>query len=267
MVQVFRPVALTLTFPHDLRSKTLLCGFDSGGGCGEKGLGPRCPGECITPGFPFCCSCRPCFPIPSVPQLDLSSVYLSSPGSSTILKCDEFCKINSVWLNIYKLSFFTDTGKGIYFKFLVLRWGSWASKKTKKKKPTTCYLYWGIHGYFFYSAVSSRYQRRNLLQAVYLTTLLKMVFYSDKAWIALYVSMAHFVWVTLVGLLVLEIAFIFWTLGMANLEAVQDVWWDNLHLFIWKDSPVQLFHSGAGVLAFATCWKVEAPLCVYGALT
>lgn len=134
MVQVFRPVALTLTLPHDLRSKTLLCGFDSGGGCGEKGLGPRCPGECITPGFPFCCSCRPrCFPIPSVPQLDLSSVYLSSPGSSTILKCDEFCKINSVWLNIYKLSFFTDTGKGIYFKFFVPRWGSWASKKTKKK--------------------------------------------------------------------------------------------------------------------------------------
>lgn len=75
--------------------------------------------------FPFCCSCRtPCLPIPSVPQLALASLYLSSPGSSTIVKRDECCKINSVWLKTYKLSFFTDMTKDIFFKSLVSKWGS-----------------------------------------------------------------------------------------------------------------------------------------------
>lgn len=153
-------------------------------------------------------------------------------------------------------------------------WGSLASKKKKKptktKKPQLPVTY--IEEYMdFFPTVQLLVDIRGetyykLFTWPHYWKWYFMVFYSNKTWIALYVGMAHFVWVTLVGLLVLEIAFIFWALGMANLEAVQDVWWDNLHNFVWKDSPVQLFHSGAGVLASATCWKVEAPLCVYGAL-
>lgn len=50
---------------------------------------------------------------------------------------------------------------------------------------------------FFFSTVQllvDIHQRENLLQTLYLTTLLKRIFYSNKAWIALHVVMAHFVW-------------------------------------------------------------------------
>lgn len=55
----------------------------------------------------------------------------------------------------------------------------------------------------------------------------------------------------LVGLPVLEVAFICRALGMANLDAAQDVWWNDLHIFVWKDFPIQFLHSGSGVLASA----------------
>lgn len=141
-------------FFHDLRSMILLCGFAIGEGFGEKGLNPRFPGECITVDFPFCGSCSPHYlPIPSAPQLDLSSLCLSSPGSSTVVKHDECCKINSVWLNIYKLSFFTDIAKGISFKSLVPKWGSWASKK----KSYLILILRNTWIFFFHSAASGRY--------------------------------------------------------------------------------------------------------------
>lgn len=107
--------------------------------------------------FPFCSSCSPhCLPIPSVPQLDLSSLSLSSLGTSTIVKHDESCKINSVRLNIYKRSFFTHIANGMSFKSLVTKWGAWASKKPKILPVTYIEKYMDFF-FFFYSAVSGRY--------------------------------------------------------------------------------------------------------------
>lgn len=93
----------------------------------------------ITVDFPFCCPCRPpCLPIPSVLQLDLASLYLSLPGSGTLVEQDGCCKVDNVWLNIYKLSFFTDVAKGTSFKSLVPKWKSWP----RKKKKTTKHIYY-----------------------------------------------------------------------------------------------------------------------------
>ena len=47
----------------------------------EKGFSSRLGGECAIADFPLCSSCSPrCLPVPSVPQLCLSSVALSSPA-------------------------------------------------------------------------------------------------------------------------------------------------------------------------------------------
>lgn len=150
--------------------------------------------QCIRVVFPFCSSCRPhCLPIPSVPQLDLSSLSLSSLGTSTIVKHDESCKINSVRLNIYKRSFFTHIANGMSFKSLVTKWGAWASKNPKILPVTYIEKYMDS---FFFSTVQflvDIHQRKNFLQTIYLTTLLKMIFYSNEAWIALHVGMVHFV--------------------------------------------------------------------------
>lgn len=120
--------------------------------------------------------------------------------------------------------------------------------------------------FFLYSAASGRYLSEEKTYSKLFTWLdyWKWYFYSNKAWIALHVGMAHFVWVTLVGFLVLENAFMFWTLGMADLEAVQDVWWDNLHFFY-----LERFSSSAvsqQCWCFSLCNLLKSwgtPVCVW----